>query len=138
MRPAQRLAACIIAVAIAGCRTAAPPPVETGMTQVTGSWGGDHVSLVLTAETGELEFDCASAVIAGGLSVDGSGTFSADGRYSSRGGPEQAGRPRPSAPARFSGSISGDRMTLLVRVEQSEIGSFALRRGAEPVLFRCL
>ncbi len=99
------------------------------------------MSLVLTAEGGRLEYDCASGAILGRLTVDAGGNFTAHGTHSpGQGGPVREGDRPPMLPASYSGSVEGDRMTLFVRVpaRDIEIGPLTLRRGADPVLFRCL
>lgn len=141
LRPNHRLYVCIVAAAIAGCRTIGPPPAAAAQREIGGSWGGSHVSLILTAQGGRLEYDCASGAILGPVRIDAGGNFTARGTHSpGQGGPEQEGERPPMLPAAYSGSVRGDRMTLLVRVPSRniEIGPLTLRRGAEPVLFRCL
>jgi hypothetical protein len=130
-----------MAVAMAACQTMSRTPADAGQREITGSWGGTHVSLMLTADGGTLEYDCASGSVEGPLNVDESGRFAARGTHiPGQGGPEQEGREPPRFPAYYSGAVRGDRMTLLVRVPSAgiEIGPLTLRRGAEPVIFRCL
>ena len=108
---------------------------------VTGNWGGRHVGLVLDAAGGTLEYDCAAGRIEGPLSVDSFGRFSAEGYHTpGTGGPEQQGYVPPRLPALYSGQVSGDTMTLSVRVPLTdlEIGPLQLERNAEPILLRCL
>lgn len=141
MKPSNRLAVCLAAVLLCGCRTAAPPPAAIDQAALTGSWGGTHVSLILTAQGGRLEYDCASGAILGPVRIDARGDFSASGTHSpGQGGPEREGDRPPMLPASYSGSVQADRMTLFVRVpaRDIEIGPLTLRRGADPVLFRCL
>jgi hypothetical protein len=141
LRPKHHLAVCIVAAAIAGCHTIGPPPAAAGQREIVGSWGGNHVSLILTPEGGRLEYDCASGTIRGPVRIDAGGNFTADGTHSpGQGGPERVGDRPPMLPASYSGSVRGDGMTLVVRVpaRDIEIGPLTLRRGADPVLFRCL
>ena len=135
----HRLAACAAAVVLAACQTAGSAAPETG--PITGSWGGTHVSLVLGAEGGVLEYDCASGSIDGPLRTDANGRFAAGGWHSpGHGGPQREGDEPLRLPAHYSGEVRGGTMTLLVRVPARgiEIGPLTLRQGAEPVLFRCL
>ena len=106
---------------------------------VVGHWGGRHVGMEVTPTGGTLEYDCASGSIHG-FSIMPDGTFSAAGTHTpAAGGPEQVGEVRPTFRARYSGSLSGDRMTLRGRLENGvELGPFSLRKGAEPILMRCL
>ena len=118
---------------VASCASLPPAP------PVAGEWGGTHVGLRLGADSGTLDYDCASGTLHG-LSIAPDGTFSAAGTHSpAAGGPERAGHLRPSFRARYSGRIDGDRMTLGAKLENGvELGPFTLRRGAEPTIFRCL
>lgn len=122
------------AFALASCATAPPAGVP-----VTGSWGGTHVGLVLDPSGGRLDYDCAAGTI--GPVVPGfDGRFEATGTHTpGTGGPERVGEVRPAHGARYSGTVRGDRMTLLVAVANgTAIGPLELRRGAEPILMRCL
>jgi hypothetical protein len=120
---------------LAACATVAPAG------PVTGSWGGRHVGMVLTTEGGTLDYDCAAGRINGPVMVGPDGRFAAPGIHTpGMGGPEQQGEVRPSYPAHYSGSVRGDRMILRVDVPARGIviGPYELRRGADPILMRCL
>ena len=106
---------------------------------VTGSWGGTHVGLTLDETGGRLEYDCAAGTI-GPLRAGPGGEFTAVGTHTpGTGGPEIEGQPRPAYRARYSGTVRGDRMRLQGAIENGVLlGPFELRRGAEPVIFRCL
>ena len=93
----------------------------------------------VTPAGGTLDYDCASGTIHG-FSTLPDGTFSAAGTHTpAAGGPERVGEVRPTFRARYSGSVSGDWMTLRGRLENGvELGPFTLRRGAEPILMHCL
>ena len=44
----------------------------------------------------------------------------------------------PTYRAHFRGSVRGDRIRLMGRLENGvELGPFEVRRGAEPIIFRC-
>lgn len=120
---------------VAGCATMAPAG------PVTGSWGGQHVGLVLDATGGTLDYDCAAGRIDGPVATGPDGRFVARGTHTpGTGGPEREGEVRPSYPANYSGSVRGDRMVLRVYVPARGfvIGPYELRRGADPILMRCL
>jgi hypothetical protein len=108
------------ATAMAAC--APVPPAQAG-SPLVGSWGGQHVGLVIGPSGGTVDYDCAAGRIDGPL-----------------GGPERVGEVRPSYPAVYSGSVSGGWMTFRVDVPEPAIviGPYRLRRGAEPILMRCL
>ncbi len=119
----------------AGCASVPPAGVP-----LTGRWGGDHAGLELTPTGGTLDYDCAAGRIDGPLLSRADGTFQASGTHTpGTGGPERVGVVPPSFAARYDGAVRGDRMTLQVRVENGVlVGPFMLRRGAEPMLMRCL
>ena len=118
---------------VAAC-TSVPDPQS-----LAGRWGGTHVGLDLGAAGGTLEYDCASGTI-GPLAVSAGGSFVAQGTHTpAAGGPERVGEVRPTFAASYRGMISGNRMSLRASLENGvELGPFTLRRGAEPVIMRCL
>ena len=119
----------------AGCTSIAP------IGPLTGAWGGMHVGLQLSSEGGELEYDCAAGRISHPVIPGADGRFAATGTHTpGTGGPERVGEVRPSWPAHYSGSVRGDEMTLRVDVPGRAIviGPHRLRRGARPILLRCL
>ena len=119
---------------VAACATAPPSG------PLTGQWGGQHVGLQLGPAGGTLDYDCAAGTI-GPVAPGPDGRFAASGRHTpGMGGPERVGEVRPSYPAGYSGSVSGDVMNLRIEVPSQAIviGPYTLRRGAEPVLMRCL
>ena len=128
----------VIATALISC--APVPPAQAG-SPLVGNWGGQHVGLAIGPSGGAVEYDCAAGRIDGPLIVDRNGRFSGKGSHTpGTGGPERVGEVRPSYPAGYSGSVSGEWMTLRVDVPGRGIGigPYRLRRGAEPMLMRCL
>ncbi len=119
----------------AGCATAPPSGAP-----LTGSWGGEHIGLELTATGATVDYDCAAGRIDGPVLSGANGTFQAVGTHTpGTGGPERVGVVPPSFAARYDGAVRGDRMTLQVRVANGVlVGPFTLRRGVEPILMRCL
>ena len=104
-----------------------------------GEWGGRHVGLSLTATGGTLEYDCAAGTMSPPV-ANTDGTFTAEGTHTPGwGGPEIEGQVRPTYRIRYAGRVRGDTMTLQGTVENGVLlGPFTLRRGAEPIIFRCL
>ncbi len=107
---------------------------------VTGEWGGQQVRLSLTSAGGTLEYDCAAVTMTGPLMVHRDGNFTTEGTHSpGSGGPGIEGRAVPSYRVHYSGNVRGNTITLQGRVENGVLlGPFELRRGAEPMIFRCL
>lgn len=121
-------------LALAAC---AAVPVDPA--SVVGNWGGPHVHLDLRPAGGTLDYDCGHGTI-GPLRPLANGAFTAQGTHTpEHGGPVREGEVLPTYAARYSGTIRGDRMTLQGRIESGALlGPFELRRGAEPMLMRCL
>ena len=108
---------------------------------VTGAWGGEHIDLTLDRTGGRLEYDCAAGPIAGPLVPAPDGSFAADGTHTpGMCGPDRIDYVPPSYPARYTGTVSRETMTLRVAVPSRDLtlGPFRLRRDAEPQLLRCL
>lgn len=125
----------LVPVSLAACAT---PMLSSH--PITGEWGGTHVGLSLTPNGGTLEYDCASGTLAGPLVPRRDGTFDAQGIHTPGwGGPEIEGQVLPSYRVSYSGSVRGDVMNLRGRLENGvSLGPFVLRRGREPIIFRCL
>jgi hypothetical protein len=120
----------------AACQTVAAPSAP-----LTGDWGGQHVGVTLDVEGGRLDHDCAIGTIDEPLTLEDDGRFRAEGTHSpGRGGPDRIGDQPARLPATYEGRVQGGRMTLRVRVPSigTELGPFELRRGAQPILMRCL
>ena len=128
----NRVAAAVLPL-LAGCATA---PAPAG---IAGEWGGVHVALRLGEAGGTLEYDCATGTI-GPLSIAPDGRFTATGTHTPEaGGPVHEGQVFPKWRTTYSGTLRGHRMTLRGTVETGvELGPFELRRGAEPILLKCL
>ena len=126
--------ASVLLLVTAGCATAPPAPAS-----LAGQWGGTHIGLRLGPAGGTLEYDCAEGTI-GPLAIGPGGRFTAAGMHTpGTGGPDRVGVVPPSFRTTYSGTVRGDRMTLQGAVETGvRLGPFELRRGAEPMLMRCL
>jgi hypothetical protein len=121
---------------LAACQAAPPAPAGAAL---TGSWGGEHIGLELSAAGGRLEYDCAAGTIDEPVRPDARGRFNARGAHTpNTGGPERVDVPRPQVEATYSGQVNGDRLTLSVSTPEAELGPFSLQRGAQPMLMRCL
>ena len=129
-----------IAAAFATCAPAATTDEMRG-TLVTGRWGGDHVALELTPAGGTVEYDCAHGGLTQPVRPGARGEFEATGVHiREHGGPIREGERPDSAPARYVGRVTGDRMTLRVFAgsRPDTLGPFDLRRGGEARVFKCL
>lgn len=108
---------------------------------ITGEWGGDHAGLIATPDSGTMEYDCAVGRITEPLRPDADGDFTAVGTHTpGHGGPIRIDEVLPKRPARYTGRVAGDRMTLTVVMTDSAVtvGTFALERGRSAHVFKCL
>ena len=104
----------------------------------TGVWGGQHINIEVGEKSARIEYDCASGVINGPLSVDANGNFKLRGTHRiERGGPVRADDKPNDHPATYTGSIKGNTMTLTLKVSDSDTETFTLEKGKEGELFKC-
>lgn len=107
----------------------------------TGLWGGEHVSMEVTEDGAELEFDCAHGTISGRLMVGENGKVSLKGRYArEHGGPIRQGEDQSGQPATYSGSADDKSLTLTITIDENkeEIGTFTLTHGKQGRVRKCL
>ena len=107
---------------------------------VTGSWGGNHVSLTFGPSGATAEYDCGTGEITGPLRTNRAGQFFATGYHApGMGGPVRMGNVPPRFPASYSGRVKGDSMTLVVRIPSTgvQLGPLKLRRNGKPSIVRC-
>ncbi|MDP9206868.1 MAG: hypothetical protein M3P12_15695 [Gemmatimonadota bacterium] len=103
-------------------------------------WGGEHVGLIVSANGGALEYDCASGTIDQSI-VATNGNFIVQGTHSpGHGGPIMEGQIAERHPAQYEGWTDGDTMRLNVTLTDTgqKLGTFTLVRGQSPHVFRCL
>ena len=103
-----------------------------------GQWGGDHVSLTVSDQTSHVELDCAHGDLSSPIQ---SNRFSVPGTFvREHGGPVRTDETPDTHPALFAGSVSGDSMTLTIRLTDTNesVGSFLLTRGSPGRVVKCL
>lgn len=106
----------------------------------TGTWGGQHIRVVVGSSSAAIEYDCANGIIAGPLTFNANGNFNWRGSHTrERGGPTRIGGQSQGEPAIYSGSVKGDTMTLTVTLANNKetIGTFTLTRGNPGKVFKC-
>jgi len=114
-------------------------PTTSGNQQLSGTWGGNHVTLEIADQGATLEFDCGTGSISKPILLDSEGHFDVIGTYTREGpGPVRQGRQRD-ARAHYSGTVTDDTMTLTVRLEGSSepLLSVSLTRGKQGKLRKC-
>ena len=106
---------------------------------VIGDWGGQHVRLSVLEDRAEIEFDCGHGSLDEPPAPGKDGRFRVKGRYvPERGGPTLKDAAVSSQPARYEGSIAGERMTLEVAIDGGDtLGPFELTRGGRARLVKC-
>lgn len=138
------MAGCLLTLACGGVGPRAAssgggaPPGATPL--AAGAWGGDHVSLTVTATGARLQFDCATGAIDVPMAVGASGEFDVAGVFArQRPGAQRVGDTPAGEPARYRGTISGSTMTLeiVLTAANESVGRFTLERGSAGNVFRC-
>ena len=130
----------ILLLSTAACATSIVGGVDGSRVRI-GSWGGEHIGLMVSENGAHLEFDCASGDIGEPLTVDREGRLGVDGVYiREHGGPIRSGEEPDRKRARYSGRIEGNALTLdITLIDSNEsVGTFTLTHGAEPVIRKCL
>ena len=112
----------------------------TAARAIEGQWGGDRMNLLIDAAGGQLELDCASGRMVGAVRWDANGRFSARGTFDQQqAGPQRADADHVATPARYSGEVKAETMTLSILTEGAQAPQvFNLRKGARVKLLRCL
>jgi hypothetical protein len=127
----------LVALALLACADSGTSPP----TLITGEWGGDHAGLIATPDSGTMEYDCAVGRITEPMRPDGDGQFTVIGTHTpGHGGPIRIDEVLPKRPARYTGRVAGDKLTLTVVMTDSAVtvGTFELVRGRSPRVFKCL
>lgn len=105
-----------------------------------GMWGGDHMVINVTDDGANLDFPCAGGLIKEPLVLDNSGRFDVAGVYvQEHPGPVRLGEDN-SHPARYTGKISGEVLTLTIRLSDSgeTIGPFTFNFGKKTRVVKCM
>lgn len=104
-----------------------------------GEWGGSHISMNVSERSAKIEYDCARGEIFGPLTVDAEGKFHLHGTFTrERGGPTRADDASKAEPATYSGKITGNKMTLTMKLSDSDASeTFTLEKGKAGELFKC-
>jgi hypothetical protein len=134
------LVAALAAYSAAGVwlRAASMRPGAESKTVATGTWGGEHVILEVSGRGAAVEFDCARGQITQPLTLNQRGDFDVPGTFMpEHGGPVGRDEPTSPNPARYSGHVDGNTLSLIVTLERDTLGPFTLTRDSRPVLRKC-
>ena len=105
-----------------------------------GTWGGDHIGIIVSDSSATLEYDCAHGTIDEPLITDDNGEFEVTGIHvMEHGGPIRIDEVPIEYPALYKGKIEENLMTLTVTRSDTgeEIGTFTLTRGETPNIYKC-
>ena len=106
-----------------------------------GTWGGEHIGIVVSDSSTTLEYDCAHGTIDEPIIPDDEGRFEVIGVHVfEHGGPIRIDETPDEHPALYKGHIVGNEMTLILVITDTntEIDTFSLTRGFEPLIYKCL
>jgi hypothetical protein len=131
--------ALVATVATLSCASASPV-VPSDLRLPLGTYGGDSGGMVVGDTAMHLHIGCTFGDVSGRVSVNQNGRFDVAGSYTLRAYPVAIG---PAVPARFSGSIDGDRIVVTATIDDTVAhttvvrGPVSLRLGVEPRLGPC-
>jgi hypothetical protein len=128
-----RIALSLAAIAsVAACYGTPAAPI----TEIVGTWGGDNAGLIVTDSTVHVHIGCTLGDARGPVRPDADGRFEALGTYNVDAYPIDRGITHP---ARFTGRIVGQSMTLTVTLTDTarQLGPVTLTYGKEPQMGPC-
>ena len=113
---------------------AAIPP-----TALQGRWAGDRMQLVIDAQGGRIEGDCASGTITGPVVVAADGRFTSHGSFETyHPGPQRADEAGAVASVNFAGELRNGTLTLTITPAGAGPAKvYTMQSGARVKLVRC-
>ena len=113
----------LAAAGLSSCSAIPSPP-----SNLSGQWGGPHISLLLEGGLGQIEYDCASGTVDTVIYPDKEGHFTATGTHrTGQGGPVRVGQVFISHRAVYSGTVEKEKMTFAGKLEDGTvIGPFSM------------
>lgn len=109
--------------------------------ELLGNWGGEHIALKITSHSATVEYDCGQGSITTPIRIDEKDNFVALGIHvEEHGGPIDKDVAPKQHPAQYNGHVESGKMILNVKLKDNglAIGTFELRLGQVPNLFKCL
>jgi hypothetical protein len=116
-------------------------PAEKPRRAQAGSWGGEQIRMEVTAQGAEINYPCAHGSIKGALKLDRNGKFDLTGNHvAEHPGPIRNDEDTKGHPARYTGRIDGENMTLTVTLTDTKetVGTFTLTYGRGGRVRKCL
>ena len=117
---AQRmmLAAVVLAgLALAGCGSSGGGSAPVVNTVQAGQWGGPGINMVVSSTGAQIGYHCATGTITQPLVLDSAGHFSATGNT------HVSGPTTNTDPTTYTGTVTGNTMTMVVTVSPSTTGA---------------
>ena len=129
-----------MALLFAGCSSGlgTSSPRSDGVL-ASGTWGGDNAGVIVTDSSIHVHIGCTYGDVSGRVQIV-NGAFDAAGSYMLRAYPVAVG---PAVPARFSGKVTGNSLTISVIVDDTvqhqtvTKGPATVTLGKEPQLGPC-
>lgn len=137
MAPAVNGVLVLLSLVVIGVTAAGTPRTQR---IASGTWGGMHIRIEVSARSATIDYDCANGTIDGPLNLDADGNFSLTGTHRrERPGPIRKDARSAIHPALYTGTIKGDSMTLTVKLTDNDedLGTFTLKRGSVGTVFKC-
>ena len=112
------MTAAALLAAFLACAAPTPTPSAGDPSRVApGRWGGTGIAVEVTASGANIELDCAHGTIDAPLSLDAEGRFDQPGTFvRERPGPVRLDEEDKGEPARYSGRLDGEELTLQIQV----------------------
>ena len=128
----MRITVALSAFAVVACSAA----TSARITEVVGTWGGDNAGLIVNDTDVHVHIGCTLGDAVGPIHPDADGRFEATGTYNVDAYPVNRGIDHP---ARFTGQITGQLMTLTVSLTDTArvLGPVSLIYGKEPKMGPC-
>ncbi|MEO8195056.1 MAG: hypothetical protein ABI681_14480 [Gemmatimonadales bacterium] len=106
------------------------------ITEITGTWGGENAGLIASDTSAHVHIGCTVGDTDSPIHPGADGRFEATGTYNVDAFPIDRGILHP---ARFTGRVDGDRLTLTVTLtdDSRQLGPVTLTLGKEPKMGPC-
>ena len=130
----------IVVLAASGATCGSNDPTSPDGNLLTGTWGGENVSLVVENAIAHVHIGCTNGDFTAPVAVDAEGNVNISGSYVLRAYPIQVG---PSLPAVLDGVTSGRTLTFTVAVNDTVekklvvLGPVSVTFGREPRMGPC-
>ena len=142
----RMLAECALALiasavlVVAACNGGRATGGTSADTLATGTWGGENAAAIVDDMIAHVHIGCTFGDFRPPMALDHEARFNVEGSYTLRAYPIAVG---PSVPARFTGSIDGNRIVVTATIDDTVEkrtvvrGPVSLRLGVEPKLGPC-